>query len=236
MAWAATGFAATNTATVTAGAKIDVTLNAAGSVVDFTNAFWQTARTWNIVTATALTGTFTLGTVTPDPAGRIASDFGTFAITHTATVAALTWTPAPAWLWQVATFGANATNPAIGGLTANPDGDALNNLGEYATGSNPNAQNSPPAATVLAGRLALTFTRNTAATDVTMIVRGADSPAGPWTDLASSVNGAIFSALAGGVTVTETGAGGTRTVEVRDLYLTNDAAHPTRFLRLHVQK
>ena len=52
------------------------------------------------------------------------------------------------------------------------------------------------------GKLTLTFTRNTAPTDMTL---------------------------------TETGTGATRTVEVRDIFLTNDPAHPFRFLRLRVQ-
>lgn len=40
-------------------------------------------------------------------------------------------------------------------------------------------------------------------------------------------------ALVAGVNVAETGAGPLRTVEVRDLYLITDPAHPRRFLRLH---
>ena len=35
------------------------------------------------------------------------------------------------------------------------------------------------------------------------------------------------------VGVEETGAAALRTVEVRDLFLTTDPAHPRRFLRLH---
>lgn len=138
--------------------------------------------------------------------------------------------------WQVANFGANINNASFSGLGANPDSDLLNNLVEYAFGSNPNAQTTAPTASVLGGKLALIFTRNTAATDVTIIVRGADDPSGPWTDLARSVNGAGTAALVGGVLVSESGTGGTRTVEVRDLYLTSDTAHPRRFLRLQIQK
>ena len=49
-----------------------------------------------------------------------------------------------------------------------------------------------------------------------------------------SVNGANFVALVGGVTVSETGAGVVRTVQVSDQYLVTDPLHPTRFLRLQV--
>ena len=145
-------------------------------------------------------------------------------------------TPTPWQNWQVANFGANTNNAALSGLIVDPDGDLWNNLGEYATGSNPNAQTTAPAASILAGGLALTFTRNTAATDVTMIIRGADHPAGPWTDLAISVNGAATSALVVGVTADETGTGNARTVQVRDLYLTTDPGHPRRFLQLVVTR
>lgn len=62
--------------------------------------------------------------------------------------------------------------------------------------------------------------------------QGSDSPAGPWTDLARSAAGAAFNPLAGAVT--EAGTGATRAVEIRDLYLRNDPAHPQRFLRLVV--
>jgi autotransporter-associated beta strand protein len=60
--------------------------------------------------------------------------------------------------------------------------------------------------------------------------------AGPWTNLARSSAGAAFTALVGGVNVLETGSGATRNVEVRDLYLIADPAHPVRFLRLEVTR
>ena len=48
---------------VAANVPINLTLNRAGSAVDFSNAFWNTAHTWPITTATLQTGAFTLGTV-----------------------------------------------------------------------------------------------------------------------------------------------------------------------------
>jgi hypothetical protein len=82
--------------------------------------------------------------------------------------------------------------------------------------------------------LTLTFTRNTAATDATLTVRGADDPGGAWTDLARSVHGAVTAPLIGGVTVIESGAGAVRVVEVSDLFPIGDPAHPRRFLQLRV--
>ena len=114
------------------------------------------------------------------------------------------------------------------------DFDGLRTLLEYATGGDPLVAGALPAGSTVAGKLALTFPRNTAATDVTLTVQGSDNLA-TWTDLARSTAGAPMVALVGGVNVAETGAGALRTVEVRDLYLTTDPAHPRRFFRLHAQ-
>jgi len=122
-------------------------------------------------------------------------------------------------------------------LTANPSGDGINNLLKYALGGDPRVASPAilPQASPASGKLALTFTRTLANTDITMKVQASDSLTGPWADLASSVNGAPMSALIDGVVVSgETGTGTTRTVEVRDLYLTSDPTHPRRFMRLQV--
>lgn len=142
----------------------------------------------------------------------------------------------PIELWRIAKFGAAAGTDSIAGVGADPEYDGLWNLLEYSLGTNPNAgfASLPWQPGTTANRLALTFTRNAEATDVTMTVQGADALTGPWTDLARSTAGNAFGALVGGVTVTEIGASSVRTVEVRDLYLVNDPAHPRRFLKLQV--
>jgi hypothetical protein len=83
-----------------------------------------------------------------------------------------------------------------------------------------------------AGRLRVGFTRNVDAMDVSVLVQGADSLAGPWSDLARSTGGGGFIALLPGVTVSENGTGPVRSVQVSDTYLISDAAHPVRFFRL----
>jgi len=147
-------------------------------------------------------------------------------------------TPTPWQVWQLTNFPADVNDPAIVGLSVDIEGDGLWNLLEYTFGGNPNvASRTPlPQVSVLGGRLALTFTRVVANTDLTMVVQGADNAAGPWTDLATSVNGAATVPLVGGVLVAETGAGATRNVEVRDLYLTTDPLHPRRYMRVQVTK
>jgi N-formylglutamate amidohydrolase len=151
----------------------------------------------------------------------------------------LTVTPdTPFTNWQQASFGANWNNSAIAGDLVDVEKDGLSNLLEYALGGDPNvaSANPSPLASSTTGRLKITFTRVLANTDIIMTVQGADSPSGPWTDLASSVNGAATAPLVGGVTVAETGSGAIRSVEVSDLYLTTNPAHPRRFMRVRVQR
>ena len=148
----------------------------------------------------------------------------------------VTVTTTPAGSWRQQWFGSTAAAGSADD-TADPDHDGMSNLWERALSGNPNASDPAPLAQsgAVAGRLALTFTRSTAATDLTLTVQAADSLAGPWTDLARSTGGAAFIVLATGATATENGSGATRTVQVRDLYDTSDAAHPNRFLRVQVQ-
>ncbi len=143
-------------------------------------------------------------------------------------------TPTNWHAWRLTNFPGNVNDPALASDLANPDADALINLLEYALGGVPLVSSASPLPTssIVGGRLTLTFTRVVANTDLTLTAQGGDAPAGPWTDLATSVNGAAFTAQAG--SVTETGTGATRTVQVRDQYLLTDAAHPRRFLRLRV--
>jgi fibronectin-binding autotransporter adhesin len=142
-------------------------------------------------------------------------------------------TPTPWQNWLAANFGANTNNAAFTGDLLDVERDGLVNLLEYALGGNPNLAFSAalPRSIIAGGKLAITFTRTVANSDITITVQAGDSPAGPWTDIARSTSGTAFTALAGG-SVTESGTGATRGVEVRDIYLLTDPAHPRRFLRV----
>jgi len=207
----------------------NITLNQTGNANGTVSlAGTGTTRT---VTISSITGTGTLGIsigagTASDTVGNLAGaagPSGTFIVT----------TPFDIWINSFP--GLSVANRV---LAADPDGDSLNNLLEYALGGNPTiASPAPlPQSNTKSGKLALILTRTLSTTDLALTVQASDSPAGPWTDLASSVNGAAMAAQLGGVTVLETGSGATRSVEVRDLYLTTNPAHTRRFMRLQVRK
>jgi hypothetical protein len=86
--------------------------------------------------------------------------------------------------WQLAEFGANATNTAISGDLADPDADGIANLLEYALGLNPNVPDGtglPTAKTDPAcGCLTLTYIKAISATDLTYTPEAASDPNGSW--------------------------------------------------------
>ena len=183
---------------------LDVTLNPTGSVVAFTDALWSQSRTWTVLTATSITGAFKLGSVSADAAGRSVTGFGAFSLQQTATAVNLLWTPAvPFQQWQAAKFGANWNNAAVAGDLVDANGNGIVNLLEYAFGGEPlgsanGAGVLPTVGRDAGGHLTLSFTRFASRSDLTLTVQGADSVAGPWTDLARSSAGSVFVVFAAG--------------------------------------
>ena len=105
---------AATSVTVTNGARLDVLLNSPGSAVNFLHSFWRTNRAWPVLNATALTGTFALGTNSTDADGRLAATYGSFSVTNTATNVSLLWTALPGFPVinnPTVTITAPATNP-----------------------------------------------------------------------------------------------------------------------------
>ena len=224
--------------TVTSGAKVDVVLNRPGSTVNLTNTFWQLRRSWTLLSGTAVTGTFSLGTVSADSGARVASTYGTFSLQSTATTVVLVWNPLTALqLWQQTNFPTNFDDPAIAANLADPDQDGLENIWEFIHGTDPQAPGSrtAPESSIIGDRLTLTFPRNPDGTDLTLVVQAAGSMEGPWINLATSTGGGPFTPTAPGATVTETPSGAMFRVEVKDTYFTNDPAHRKRFMRLQAQ-
>ena len=128
-------------------------------------------------------------------------------------------------LWQYAHF-----RGSVSDATADPDGDGLSNLEEYAYGLDPQVQNAASAAPQIAlashadgSALTATFTRNAAATDVTLVVEASD-------DLVTWTSGAGVTST---VSATDLGNNVERLV-IRDLATTYTTAR--RFLRVRVTR
>jgi len=224
--------------TVAPGAAVDLVFNGTGSNVDFSNSFWLQAQTWPVLAGSSVSGTFTLGNLSNDSLAASSVNYGVFSLAQSATGASIVYTPYTSiQKWQRSNFGGSWNNAAISGDTVVLAGDGLTNLMKYALGLGPYTQDTTgaPQLSTINGRLTLTFTRNTAATDITINVLGADNSTGPWTTLASSTGGAAFTVVTSGATATETGSGALRTVQVGDAFLTNNPSHPHRFLKVQVQ-
>ncbi len=234
-ALSSTGRLVAGTVSVAGGAALDLVLNGALSTTNYFNAFWTQPRTWSVLASSAQTGVFTLGTVSVDSLGQSAAGKGAFSLVQSVAGVTVQWTPTAFAAWRGTVFVAQAGTAGTAAFDVDPDGDGLKNGIEYLLGSDPVIRGAAPAPSQLGdGRLSLAFSRSTTATDVVAIVQAADSPAGPWTDLASSTGGAPFVGLAAGATVQETGSGTLRTVEVGDAVPIDEVAHPRRFLRLFV--
>ena len=147
-------------------------------------------------------------------------------------------TPSAWQNWLATNFGTNANNPAMSDDFADFDRDGIGTRLEYALGGNPNIASTSvlPQAIAAGGKLALTFTRTPANTDITMTVQACDSLSGPWIDLARSTAGGAFVPVTAGAVVSESGTGATRSVEVRDLTLITDPAQRMRFIRIAVTR
>ena len=100
------------------------------------------------------------------PGGALVSDLGSNKVTYAEAAA-------PLAAWRFVNFGGDATNEAVAGNEANPEGDDLSNLQEYAFNTDPLASNttrSVTAALVTTNSqqyLAVTFPLVTAASDIT---------------------------------------------------------------------
>lgn len=134
--------------------------------------------------------------------------------------------------WRYTYFG---TEAATGNAapTADPDGDGLNNLLEYALGLNPTTPNSPsslPTAQIQTSGpdkvLTYTFVRNKNATDLTYLIEVTSDPSGIWTsfdpfNVSNQLNN-----------LDNSPSNGLQTITVKDTQATSVSAK--RFIRLRI--
>ena len=145
-------------------------------------------------------------------------------------------TPTPLTAWRYVNFGTNASNEVVAGDYADPDGDRLSNIEEYAFNTDPlacNATRSVTASLVTTNGqrfLAMTFPLVTAASDITYRIEAS-------TDLQTWLPGCTYSGT-NRVTATahtteffRTGAG-LETIVARDNAPVGTSPH--RFLRVRV--
>jgi hypothetical protein len=126
--------------------------------------------------------------------------------------------------WRASYFSASElADPNISGDTADPDGDGIPNLLEYALNGNPKVANASirPQPSILADHLTLNYTRRKAATDVTYELQASSELTGGWTP-------------AGMVEQVLLDDGGLQTVRASDPAWVS--ANARRFLKLKVGK
>jgi rhamnogalacturonan endolyase len=88
-------------AVITGGAALDLVFNTPGGSVDFSQPFWAASRSWSFLSAGDLSGSFALGSVTADAAGRNAAYYGAFSIQTAGSTLVLAWTPVvPVAKWR----------------------------------------------------------------------------------------------------------------------------------------
>jgi uncharacterized delta-60 repeat protein len=138
--------------------------------------------------------------------------------------------------WNQTWFG-SSSGTGDAASDADPNGNGIANLLEYALGGDPVGDTTgtailPQVSTEASGLLQLAFQRYPDRDDITIVIQAADNAAtGPWEDFASSVNGTPFALLLPGYAVSETGSGASRDVICTDK---PGGASPLRFLRIKV--
>lgn len=118
--------------------------------------------------------------------------------------------------WQSISFGSDASNPSIANPLADPDFDSLPNLLEFAIGSSPSLPDPTrwPLISSSPNSITLSFPRAPIAAISEFSLQSANSPAGPWSTIASSLNGNPFDPTQPNITISEPPTGPQRLVSI----------------------
>ena len=144
--------------------------------------------------------------------------------------------------WKFAHFGANANNSVIAGDFADPDGDRIQNLLEYAVASNPNTAGTEGTltGTIITNHFQLYFRRNISATNLAFIVQ-AGNTLGALAPLMTYTAATGWVANIAGATASESAPTGAFpdqyvNVTVTDPTLVGAPGAGSRFLRLAIHR
>jgi hypothetical protein len=115
----------------------------------------------------------------------------------------------PRAVWRMAHFG-STTNASVSGDLADPDGDGMPNIFEYAMATDPNQADltKPFGGRVATNSFEMRLRRNLSATDVAFSVQSSATVRGPWTNVASYSAATGWTTNAIGFSVVESGASG----------------------------
>jgi hypothetical protein len=145
--------------------------------------------------------------------------------------------------WKYAYFGKNATNSAIAGDMADPDGDGVVNLLEYALANDPTVSGQDDgmiSGNIVGSQFQLQFHRNVSASDLTFNAQFADSLDGPWTNLMTYTHATGWVADIAGATASESITFDVSPEQYVDVTVTDpedlNSGEGTRFYRLIVNR
>jgi len=221
----------------TTGIAATTTLLVDAPAVDFTSAYWKSARSFTVISTSGFAADHTTSpafSVSPSSHG---SAQGVWSVSHTATTAVLHWSPAGSLAaWRQQHFG---TTEGLGNAADNqdPDHDGIPNLLEFALGTNPRSSNGAdghtalPVVTLPGGVSALSFSHPEPSPDGLRYEVQATSDLTTWKVIAARPAGGSWSWQSDGPSgVTISTSGGRTQITVADETITPASAH--RFFRL----
>jgi autotransporter-associated beta strand protein len=204
--------------TVSSGAKLDLVFNAPGSTVSLADPFWQSNRSWPVLSSAALSGSFALGTISTDATGAATTGFGTFGLTHAGNAVTLHWTAYSAReRWNHLHFGSLASTGNAAD-TSDPNLDGETNLLEFATAQSPHAATRATTTLTPSGNdFLFHYTRSKAAASegYSFTVEWSDTLAPPWTSAVSDPPVSLDTTRESVTTPIPAGPNGRRFVHVR---------------------